>query len=322
MLLESLSIMIPTYNRYDKLINALEILAKNQNITRVKKITIIDNATENKTFLDIPENLRKMKNLDFIKNPTNLGLSGNLIKCFECCTTEWMWILGDDDIPHLDAIARIDVMDFDFINFNSHIHKRQKSIHGTGLKSFISDLDNYSNCLFISASIYRLSKFKKYLNYGINNTNTLAPHIPVILRGIKDNLRYALLPIQLVSEELETTPSWEITEQSLSFSSIPTLDFLLSEGISRELFQKMTAKEIPPVKLYFSVLKYSRRKGIKKNLVFIILRKSFSERYLFSSIQTKLMARILIIFHLLFSIIAWKLYDIIEEKGLLNSIRS
>lgn len=322
MQLNDLSIIIPTFNRYDRLIKILDYLNKSPGIEEVNRIVVLDNATPGKNFLDIPVDIRNRKNLEYIKNQNNLGLSGNLIKCFESCQTKWMWILGDDDVPNLKTLKNLKDYNYDYINFSSHIFQRQRNLKGKGLSSFVSNLDNYSNCLFISASIYKVSKFRKHLQYGINNAKSLAPHIPILLRGMKDGSTYAFLSEKLIDEDKNSIPSWHITEQSLSFASIPTLDFIISSGLSKELFKKMTINEIHPIYLYISVLKYSEEKKIKQTDIGSIFKKCISERYLYSSRKIKIIANSIHLFQSLFPKVLWIIFQKINKMGVLDNIRS
>ena len=103
-----LTIAIPTYNRADKLAATLNRLLEN-NLDNVI-VTVVDNASTDHTPAIIRQYLGsplggKMK---YVRNSENIGMLGNIMRCFEQVTTEWLWILGDDDQPVPEAASHIE----------------------------------------------------------------------------------------------------------------------------------------------------------------------------------------------------------------------
>ncbi|MEW6558405.1 MAG: glycosyltransferase family 2 protein, partial [Elusimicrobiota bacterium] len=101
-----LSICIPTYNRAKYLKENLAFLVpqiKNKNNVEV---VVIDNDSEDNTNEVVEEYVQKNKNVRYCKNPTNLGYSGNQLKCFEYAQGEYCSILCDDDV-YLDGCVEL-----------------------------------------------------------------------------------------------------------------------------------------------------------------------------------------------------------------------
>ena len=96
------------------------------------------------------------------------------MRSFELCDTEWLWILGDDDIPCPHAINNI-FKEIDkhpecvFYNFacptlrlENNLRKRHKTIVTKGVNEFIIKSDHFSSLQFMSLSVYRVAAFIQY----------------------------------------------------------------------------------------------------------------------------------------------------------------
>ena len=93
-----LTIVIPTFNRKERLLNQLDHLLQ-QDISKGIKIIIIDNHSN----YDVKEVVREkyskivFSNVEIIVRPFNIGLGAAITMPFLLCKTDWLWILGDDD---------------------------------------------------------------------------------------------------------------------------------------------------------------------------------------------------------------------------------
>ena len=92
-----LSIVIPTYDRNQILEKSLSQLAVQ--LTDNVDVLIIDNCSPQPVCVD-----RSLKNVKILRNSINIGGNGNIIRCFEMCESDWIWVLGDDDMPMEEAI--------------------------------------------------------------------------------------------------------------------------------------------------------------------------------------------------------------------------
>ena len=102
-----LSVMIPTYNRKEKLIRTLSALSTQT----FKDFGII--ISDNNSNYSIENEILHKYEVDFRKsikvhhNRVNVGLSLNMAGLFTLCPTEWAWFLGDDDIIFDDSVEKI-----------------------------------------------------------------------------------------------------------------------------------------------------------------------------------------------------------------------
>lgn len=202
-----LSIIIPTYNRPDKLARTISLLLPQIQKLKVR-ILIIDNASDKLFDLKSLESKFDDQLIKIKKNTTNVGLSANICKCFEECETDWMWLLSDDDMPDSNALETIlDKINqsnehTSFINFSTVMYKHSSEILISGL----SELSDYfvsrslaSNLLFISTNVYRKTHCTKHLSKGYKMCDTLAPHLAIVICCLGyDNLSALFTPSTIV----------------------------------------------------------------------------------------------------------------------------
>lgn len=102
-----LSIAVPTYNRSDNLSQLCETFL-------FKVVTDFDGdvdviVCDNSDFEPSERNqaILKDSNITYKKNKMNLGFSGNIVRCMEESTGEFVWIISDDDDVNYDAFCKL-----------------------------------------------------------------------------------------------------------------------------------------------------------------------------------------------------------------------
>jgi len=91
-----LTVVLPTYNRAERLRKSLSNYLEAQESEKIEFI-IIDNNSEDKTVEVIKWFVKKYPNISHIQNKVNLGGNRSLFKVFLEVTTEYFMILADDD---------------------------------------------------------------------------------------------------------------------------------------------------------------------------------------------------------------------------------
>jgi abequosyltransferase len=193
-----LSICIPTYNRNDKLKNNLILLLPQLN--EQCELIILDNHSD----VPVAESIADLivdygnQNISVIRNPFNLGMGANILRCFEVAQSKWLWILGDYHRPLDDAIFKIlqDINkedEFIFINycsclprqFNKSVAiKREQSFISTNENTFYDVIDNFAGLAFLPLGIYNLSKTNNYLRFGYLYIYSLFPHTALLFKSL------------------------------------------------------------------------------------------------------------------------------------------
>lgn len=121
-----IAICIPTYNRVNNLVNCLKSILHAKSVSNIRfEICISDNnstdGTEN-AVRDAQKNLE----IKYHKNKSNLGYARNFIKAVSLAESDFIWLIGDDDLLMPDAISRlINLIDsnprVDFFYVNSYL---------------------------------------------------------------------------------------------------------------------------------------------------------------------------------------------------------
>jgi len=254
-----LTIAIPTYNRKQFLINNIRQLLPQLNDQT--KLLIIDNCSKEIMqdvlcieFVDIQK-----KNVEFIRNRVNIGADANVVRCFENCTSPYLWILGDDDIPVKDAVTKIiynikKYPEIIFFNYSSEIYFRNKNINTKGIFDFVENIDNYSNLLFISNNIYKLDKFIDNLIFAYRHIYSCASQIAILIESLSEDSETQFSKEQIVTWGMPTEENkWSFVIQSFGYNSLLELPVIVNNGLSKKLGLKMKTNS-PSIKTFFRLI--------------------------------------------------------------------
>lgn len=130
---EKLEIIIPTWNRAKYLERTLSQFKKSPFFNY--KITIIDNDSTDNTQEICQKYKEIFPNLNIIKNKRNIGLSANILRCYEIADAEYLWLVGDNDNYDFsdcsEVIEAIENSKFDliFVQGNDETNLRKTTIH-------------------------------------------------------------------------------------------------------------------------------------------------------------------------------------------------
>lgn len=123
-----LTIVIPTFNRNEKLVDTLRSLQQLKLVSGVQ-IFVIDNASDVPVETTIRNSGLVFEKLLVHRNAYNIGGNANILRSFEIVETDWVWILGDTDRPEKDALERI------FIAITQNPDALRIAFSGTGKKA-------------------------------------------------------------------------------------------------------------------------------------------------------------------------------------------
>jgi hypothetical protein len=97
-MIDNLTIAIPVFERTDFFEEAL-LSILNQSLQC--KVIVVDNNSSHTFFEDMCAKF----NVDYFQNSSNIGMFSNWNKCFELAKTDFVMILGDDDILDLNYVS-------------------------------------------------------------------------------------------------------------------------------------------------------------------------------------------------------------------------
>jgi Glycosyl transferase family 2 len=186
-----LTISIPTYNRLEPLLHTLHQLNLQPRADECE-ILIVDNASA----FPLEDLTRRFPEFGRLKiqverNRGNIGLSGNLLRCMELATSEWVWVLADDDDLEENSVATVlnrieSAAEIDFILF-SQTAGQSGGIVASDTREFADALDSWDRVCFISDGVYRSSRACALLNIGILYGYSVVPFLAMILIGLQDH---------------------------------------------------------------------------------------------------------------------------------------
>lgn len=209
-----LTIAIPTYNRSEILkANLAKLLPQ---VTNECRIIIFDNCSDIFVSSFLEELIKKYSHIDIsiVRNKYNIGMTANILKCFEACDDPWLWVLGDDDEVKDGAVQTI----LNDINKNSDMHfityawdedsfKRKEEVITVGIDQFLNTFETFGAILFISTSVYNLEKVFRSMSFAHFFQTSYAPHLVMLFMSLKDNGKCVYSDKQIVINRADDTPT-------------------------------------------------------------------------------------------------------------------
>jgi glycosyltransferase involved in cell wall biosynthesis len=157
-MLPVLTIAIPTYNRSTTLDLLLQSIL-NQSSTDVE-VLILDNASEDDTKKVVAKYEGQIHRLRYIKHEANIGSDKNFIECFKTASSDYVWIVGDDELlfsGSINCVKKI-ISDCDF----GCAYLSSEAV-------FLEKLHTYLDCHagICSPVFFKQWDFAKFINYRL-----------------------------------------------------------------------------------------------------------------------------------------------------------
>lgn len=239
-----LTIAIPSYNRNEILKKNLAYLLP-QLFDEVN-IVIYDNCSDILVSETLKNELKCFDNLKVFRNETNIGLSGNLIRCIEFCETNWVWLLSDDDEPNENAIKNImkyinEYPDVHFLNFKSdYVPNRENDIHLAGENEFIEKAESFNNLFLMSLGVYNVQKVRPFLKFSYIYSYSLVPHFVMVIVSLKESGNVILSKDIVITSQGTTkaeNAGWSFIPLCLGLPTILELPLKLTKNNNFKIFE-------------------------------------------------------------------------------------
>lgn len=244
-----LTIAIPTFNRPAKLL--LQVQRVLQHLPPSWSVLVIDNASAEPAETVLQPILAELgeQRLAVHRNPYNIGLSGNIIRCFELCPTEWLWILSDDDDVEPAAYQYIREMlsqraDLSFLNLGSNLHDIPSDLCFSSLGEFLRQIGSMVNVTLISTGVYRVPVFNPYLRFGYLFGYSLCPFLAMLLMAMAEKRgQFLFSATKFLSAEKpsELSNTWSFLTTSLAITSLLELPLSLDDEEFKNLARLLQA---------------------------------------------------------------------------------
>jgi glycosyltransferase involved in cell wall biosynthesis len=178
---EFLAIAIPTWGR------PLEVSARvRELVPQLGKRTALW-VFENGRTVEVSEVMKGLPEVRYRPSDANRGVYRNVLRCIEEVDAEWVWILGDDDAVHPDAVERAlklcsdtDAVAITFRSF-SEPDSGQRMV--AGLESLVEAID-LSQALFLSGTIWRRSFLLREMQSFMEGVYSMSAQLLVLCRAV------------------------------------------------------------------------------------------------------------------------------------------
>jgi len=264
-------------------------------LTEDIELLIIDNASDipvEETLSDLIASHQNKRSVNIHRNAFNVGMSANIMKCFELSQGKYMWLLGDDDRINLNSFSTINYNikehpEAVFFNFaTSGSGSRGKTIVTNG-DNFVSKIDQFGSLIFISACVFKRNTFVNHLRYGYIFAGTLAPHFALLLVSLKPD-HVCILSNQIIADNQhsDSTDNWSYMAGICSF---PLLIDCLSIFTNQKLLsQKMADSLLHPLNVAIEILHYSEKQIHRKEFLSYYFKYLGAKIYSLCNIKTRL----------------------------------
>lgn len=188
-----LTVAIPTYGRPKQVKAIVEqlLLQKDDSWT----LLVVDNHS------DVPVRDLVPADVRVVRNVINIGSAGNFPRCFEMVETEWMWLLGDDDLVEPDAIKTVlskiaQYPDAALLNFDvpAITGGRHAPVECRGMDQFLQRCDRLDYTIWMSGNIYSRKRYWPFIGMAYRFANTACGHYVLILMTLITGNTMILLP--------------------------------------------------------------------------------------------------------------------------------
>jgi len=282
-----LTIVIPTYNRRERLLNQLKSIFKQPEYCQIH-IIILDNCSNydilnelNKNFVEI-----ELSCVEVIQRTYNIGMVGNVSTSFMYCKTKWMWLLSDDDettdnslkvlLMNIKENSNIALFKYSIVNF---IHEEDKLISNIDelISYYISGKHSSGGLIFMSNNVFNMELLNPYLGYANVYSYTYIPHLIPVIAGLANKK----IKIKFCSERIvkyiapDINSKWSFLPVLLGVSSFVDIDFGLKKEQQR-LLCTLIARNFPQTMFISALLNINDRWKRK-----IIYNKVFNSLYKF-----------------------------------------
>lgn len=196
------SFIIPSYNNFKNLKKTIRKALRLKNFFKKInfEILIIDDFSNDQTFLRIKKEVKKKKYIKIFKNSKNIGFAQSCKKGVKKAKGKFIKILHSGDIERLDDLKKYFLYNYQdniiipYLNDNRSFFRKALSSFCVIILSFVSGL----NLKYYQSPI--LCKKKVFLKFFSKNNGSFFLS-EMIIKMLYSNLRYESFPISVLHKQ-------------------------------------------------------------------------------------------------------------------------
>lgn len=204
---KKLTVIIPTYNRRERLERTLKLLE--MQTEQAFQVIILDNCSDYQIEDILAERGTLFREkVKIIHNRFNIGMNGNLANAFLQGVDGWIWTLADDDVPCINAIEEIykeierskdaGVIFFSIMDYSGYMHNEKRDC--CNLKELVQFYDeiiktkkqrrkSQGDFIYFSNKVYDMNYIGKYIGQIILYAYSGVPQVIPILFMLNEGKR-------------------------------------------------------------------------------------------------------------------------------------
>ena len=235
---DKLSIIIPTYNRWDTLAKTLENTLANNSVGVT--VVILDNNSDLQGRDLVLKVIEKYPEIScrIEKNERNIGGDANIVRCIEICETPYVLVLGDDDFLSADYIEKISFylmqdIGWGFIGFRDRAGGWDNKVFDSAVE-MLECSGNWADLLFISTGIINKAMFAYGMRFAQRSQITHSAHLVGLLKGWQESVakghswKFALSKEQLIVSGGHARDHRSFELMSI-YAGLPSLEFMFED---------------------------------------------------------------------------------------------
>ena len=180
--------VIISYNRAQELEKTLAAFAvlKDRNLV----LHVLDNCSTDQTPTVVAKWQQDWPGLRYHRNTYNIGGNANILRALELTHSAYAWVIGDDDVWHLDHIDEVinvlNAQQADIIRLGWLIAPEFSGKNVLATELFQQESFFFASVSMISATIVRRDVMTRHLNWAYQNICYAYPQLVPLIRTIQE----------------------------------------------------------------------------------------------------------------------------------------
>lgn len=192
-----ITIVIPTYNRRERLLRQLESL-QIQGQVNSYYLVVLDNCSDydvNKAICEHGFKDEFYSNIEIVSRPLNTRMGYNLAGTLLYAKTKWLWLVSDDDISVNDSITNVvsyalNYPDASLIKFQFTYRNTFSDIHIHSIKDLEAIYHKHyftpGDLFYLGNNLINTAKLQDYLGDAFEHSSHLIPFVMPALHQLVD----------------------------------------------------------------------------------------------------------------------------------------